>query len=502
MEINQNLQRGCGVLLHISSLATKYSIGSLGENAYKFVDFLKKSVVKYWQVLPLVQTGHGDSPYQSACCNSGNPYFIDLPTLCEQNLITKSELKSEIYVSEKIDFSDLFIKRYKILRTAFSRFNVNDYEFKQFLALKKYDDYALFMAIKAKNNHKAFCFWQDEYKFKNFDAIEKFKIENQNEILFWQFLQFEFWKQWFKLKNYANENGIKIIGDIPLYVAYDSSDVWSQPNLFKVDENLKPIEVAGCPPDYFSKTGQLWGNPIYNWDEMKKDDYAWWINRLNDAECTYDYVRIDHFRGLDRYYSIKSDQKTAEIGEWKEGPKEELFSLAEKKLGKLNFIAEDLGVIDDGVIRLLNNTAFPNMKILLFAFDGNDSNSYLPKNINENSVCYTGTHDNDTVMGFLNSLTRKQFLEFKQRVIKTIKEENIELEIRTKKDICKAFLNISLKCNSILAVIPMQDILFLDNNSRMNTPSTASDNWQFKLEKMPNNKTSEFLHELIIKYNR
>jgi 4-alpha-glucanotransferase len=482
---NVRFERGAGVLCHISSLSGDYGIGTLGKEAYDFVDLLSKYGVKYWQILPLQQTGFGDSPYQSVCCNSGNPYFIDLVDLKNNGLLDEEELNSAKVPVGDVDYVALYNQRYPLLRRAFARFNIKDKDFIDFIESGEYEDYALFMSLKSRYEG-SFSNFPDAYKYKEHLAMYEFRNSvYKTEYCFWLFLQYIFKKQWAKLKAYANKKGIKIIGDIPLYVAYDSSDVWARPELFQLDEDLQPTKVAGVPPDYFSKTGQLWGNPLYNWDAMRAENYEWWIARLAKAQELYDVVRIDHFRGLDRYYAIPADAETAETGEWEDGPKTELFTAAEKSLGKLSFIAEDLGVIDDGVIALRKNTGFPGMKIMMFAFDGNEKNEYLPKYITKNSVTYTGTHDNDTALGFLMNMTEEQFGLLKKSLREALKSEGVYTPIVDRQDAAKAMVMCALFSKSDLAIIPVQDILLLDNSARMNTPSTSEHNWQFRLKTLP-----------------
>jgi 4-alpha-glucanotransferase len=490
-------ERGAGVLCHISSLWGDYGIGTLGKEAYDFVDLLKKYGVKYWQILPIQQTGFGDSPYQSVCCNSGNPYFIDLVALRKQGLLDDEELNSAKLPAGKVDYQRLYNERYALLRRAFARFNIKDKDFIDFIESGEFEDYALFMSLKSRYGG-SFNHFPDAFKYKEHLAMFEFRnAVYKNEYCFWLFLQYTFKKQWIKLKNYANENGVKIIGDIPLYVAYDSADVWARPELFQLDDDLKPTKVAGVPPDYFSKTGQLWGNPLYNWDAMRAENYDWWIGRIAKAQELYDVVRIDHFRGLDRYYAIPASAHTAVDGEWEDGPKAELFTEAEKRLGKLNVIAEDLGVIDDGVIALRKDTGFPGMKIMMFAFDGSDDNEYLPKNINKNSVTYTGTHDNDTALGFLLKLTDDQFKDFKVNLRAALRSEDVYMPIVDRNDAAEGLVLCALNCKSNFAIIPIQDVLGLDNEARMNTPSTSVDNWQFRLTTAPSrNKMANFKNQI------
>ena len=478
--------RGAGVLCHVSSLPNKYGIGSLGKEAYEFVDMLAKYGAKYWQILPLQQTGYGDSPYQSVSCTSGNPYFIDLEDLAKQGLLDEEELKSaQRKLKNDVDYGDLYANRYALLRRAFARFNIKSDDFVAYIGSGEAEEYALFMSLKSRYGG-TFNTFPDAYKYKEHLAMYEFRNSvYREEYCFWIFLQYEFSRQWSALKAYANSKGISLIGDIPLYVAYDSADVWSHPELFKLDEDLNPTAVAGVPPDYFSEDGQLWGNPLYNWDAIRASGYDWWINRIAHAAKMYDIVRIDHFRGLDRYYSVPADAKDAKVGEWLPGPGVELFEAASARLGKLDIIAEDLGVIDEGVIKLLSDCGFPSMKIMMFAFDGEETNSYLPQNIDEQSVVYTGTHDNDTALGFLLKQTDEQFKAFKRGLRAALAYEGAYTPVVDRADAVRALVLTALNARSVIAVIPVQDILCLDNWSRMNTPAVAEGNWRFRLTAMP-----------------
>lgn len=484
MNVNTNA-RAAGILCHISSLPNKYGIGSLGKEAYAFVDFLVKAHVKYWQILPLVQTGFGDSPYQSVCERSGNPYFIDLEQLKDDGLLDENDLICAQMPEGEINYSALYESRYNTLRIAFSRFDISNREFIAFIESGVFEDYALFMSLKSRYSG-SFENFPDAYKYKEQLAMYEFRNSvYEKEYCFWLFLQYEFQKQWLKLRNYANGRGIKIIGDIPLYVAYDSSDVWGRPEIFQLDEELKPTAVAGVPPDYFSKTGQLWGNPLYNWEALKAADYDWWIERIRRAATMYDVIRLDHFRGLDRYYAIPANAETAEVGNWENGPSYALFEQIENRLGRVDFIVEDLGVLDDGVISLRDKTGYPGMKILLFAFDGTEENAYLPDNIAENSISYTGTHDNNTVLGYINGLSEKEFTAFKKLVRKEMKKLELPYPFTTREQTARALCLLSLATKSFLSVIPVQDLLCLDEKSRMNTPSTNGGNWLFRLKEIP-----------------
>ena len=487
-----------GVLCHISSLPGKYGIGSLGKEAYRFADMLARAGVTYWQVLPLVQTGYGDSPYSSVACSSGNPYFIDLVELKKQKLLTAAELKAAERRGN-VAYGALYEERYDLLRKAFSRFHFDREDFRAYVKSGVSEDYALFMTAKTVYGG-TFDEWDEPLKRRDADALERLRTEYHEEYLFWHFLQFEFRLQWTALKEYCNALGVRIIGDIPLYVAYDSADVWANPTLFKLDDELKLSKVAGVPPDYFSATGQLWGNPIYDWAAHEKENYAWWTKRLQDALSTYDVVRIDHFRGIDRYYEIDAGAETAIGGTWEEGPKEKLFKQVK---GRKNIVAEDLGTIDDGVRELLQKTGFPGMKVLLFAFDGNPWNEYLPTNITENSVCYTGTHDNDTVQGYVESLSAEDYILFRSRVAQALADEGILVSLgETGEGISDAFVEMALASKAKLAIIPVQDLLGLDNSARMNVPGRQEGNWQFRLNKFPSRAAMKKLGKFIKKYRR
>lgn len=460
----------------VFSLPTKYGIGSLGKSAYSFVDFLSNSGHTYWQLLPLVQTGFADSPYQSCCSDSGNPYFIDVEILCSKRLLTHREIMTAIDKEKTIDYGKLYVERYALLRKAYSRFDKSRSDFAGFLRKGKYNDYAMYMTLKSKYS-KPWYEWPREYKFRDEEALKKLRKTDKEEYLFWQWLQFEFWSEWKKLKRYANAKGIKFIGDLCLYMAYDSCDVWKTPGNFLLDENLTPTKVAGVPPDYFSANGQLWGNPIYNYEEMAKDGYLWWKNRIDDALSVYDKVRIDHFRGFDRYWAVPYGAETAINGEWYNAPGREIFS----QYTDGSIIAEDLGVIDDGVRDLLRTTGYPGMKVVLFSFDGGDANVYLPWNIDENSITYTGTHDNDTVVGFLKSLDKQQFAFIRDRVRKCLEYYKINKRVSGIESVWDAIMDIAYASKSQLTIVPMQDILGMDNNYRINTPGSTGC-WQTRIK--------------------
>lgn len=495
-------ERSCGILLHISSLPGKYGIGTLGKEAYDFVDLLSCNGVGYWQILPLVQTGYGDSPYQSVFSGSGNPYFIDLKTLADEKLLKRSELSMCRFDGKKIDYSFLYEKKYALLRRAFSRFDRKNEVFQRFIEEGKFQGYALFQTLKGKFGQTSFCDWPQKYKFAREKSLRALERDNREEVEFWLFLQFEFLKQWKALKAYANAKGVRIIGDLPLYVAYDSVDVWLHPQYFKLDSKRRLKKVAGVPPDYFSETGQLWGNPVYNWSRHKKEGYSWWIERLKNAFELYDVVRIDHFRGFDRYYEIDAGEDTAKNGKWVKGPGMDLFAAIRAELGEVDLVAEDLGLMDAGVLRLIRGTGFPGMKVMQFAFDGDPKNRYLPKKIEENSICYTGTHDNDTMVGFLASMDEASRLRFKTSLRKTLKEQGLEQTGSSVKQQAKAVMELVMKCRSYLSILPVQDLLFMGAEARMNVPATKDGNWQFRLGRPVTDKQIALLRSFAEKYGR
>ena len=497
-----NFERGAGVLCAISSLPNKYGIGSLGEEAYEFARLLKKAGVKYWQILPTVHTGFCDSPYQSVCCYSGNPYFIDLKSLYKEGLLDEEELESAEMPEGNIDYSKLYERRYNLLLLAYARFNLKDKEFVEFLDKKEFDDYALFMSLKSRYGGP-FDSFPDAYKFREKIAMLEFRRSVlKSDFLFWQFVQFVYAKQWQKLKTYVNSLGIKIIGDLPLYVAYDSADVWAHPELFKLDRNLKPTLVAGVPPDYFSEKGQLWGNPLYDWEAMASDGFDWWIKRIEKAKNQFDIIRIDHFRGLDRYYAIPADRDDAMEGEWLPGPGIRLFYEIKRRLGDVNIIAEDLGEMDAGVARLMERTGFPGMKVLQFAFDGNPDNPYLPANFGINSVVYTGTHDNNTTLGYLESLDDNEFASFKTQLRAALKSEGVVHPFVTREQATFALNICALASAANIAILPVQDVSCLGSEARMNTPATHEGNWQYRMDKFPTRRAIALLKRGIEQYNR
>lgn len=476
--MEKNKKRGSGILLHISSLPSKYGIGNFGKEAYNFVDFLKKSGQSYWQILPLGQTSYGDSPYQSFSTNAGNPYFIDFDLLEKEGLLKTKEYETIDWGKEniKIDYEKIYNHRYMVLFKASERFDFSNKKYIEFLEKEKLwiEDYALFMSIKFFHKGISWNLWEDNFRFKDKETLDKYKKDNKKDIDFWKFIQFKFYEQWNQLKTYANENGVKIIGDIPIYVAYDSVDVWKNPEYFQLTEKYEPVSVAGVPPDPFSPTGQLWGNPLYNWKYMKKTNYKWWIERMKSASEIYDVIRIDHFRGFDSYFSIPAKDKTAVRGKWKKGPGIKLFKELKKELGELDIIAEDLGFLTPSVIKLLKDSSFPGMKLMQFAFDSREGGDYLPHNYTQNSIAYIGTHDNDTGLGWLETADKKD-IEYMKEYLAT-EENNIEELLW--KIICRTMSTVSN-----ITIIQMQDYLMLGNEARMNKPATLGGNWCWRMEK-------------------
>ncbi|MCR5718271.1 MAG: 4-alpha-glucanotransferase [Oscillospiraceae bacterium] len=466
--------RKSGILLHISSLPSRFGIGRMGRAAYDFVDFLHMSETAYWQILPLSPTSYGDSPYQSFSVYAGNPYFIDFAALEELGLLEHEDYASRLWQREldKIDYDLLYRTNIAVLRRAFRRFR--EKPLRGYNGFKKENahwlgDYALFMALKDEHKGASWDTWEKPLAQRTPAAIEEAKTRLADEIELYCFVQFIFRQQWNSLKKYANDNQVEIIGDMPIYVAYDSADVWCHPELFALDKEKKPIEVAGCPPDAFSPTGQLWGNPLYDWEYHKKTRYEWWISRLKYAASLYDVVRIDHFRGFESYYTIPYGNTDAVIGEWRKGPNKQLFLTAQRELGDLRIIAEDLGFITPGVRRMLDALQYPGMKVLQFAFDSDPANEHLPHNFRTpNCVCYTGTHDNETLKGWL-AASGKKTVKYAKNYLRCKKQQIPDEMVAA----CWASI-------ADTAIAQMQDFLHSEKSGRMNTPSTLGGNWMFR----------------------
>lgn len=474
----QELTRGAGILMPISSLPSNYGIGTLGYEGYRFVDFLKRIGCRYWQVLPVGPTSYGDSPYQSFSAFAGNPYFIDLEYLIQEGLLTDQEVDGlEWQQSEdKVDYARIYQLRFSVLKKAFRRSkHKNSSDFKIFCERNSYwlRDYSLYMAVKNHFDNHEWLLWDEDIKLREPDAIEKYTKLLEEEIDFWEFCQFKFSEQWNRLKTYANSQGIMIIGDIPLYVSADSSDLWVHGDLFELDERKNPINVAGVPPDAFSDEGQRWGNPLYRWDVMEKKDFTWWRERMKTSAALYDVIRIDHFIGVVNYYSIPQESPTAVIGEWRMGPGEKLTKVIMESIGNAKIIAEDLGLITQNVRDLIEKTGFPGMKILQFSLEGPSDHEYLPHNYKStNWVAYTGTHDNETLVGYINNKTDEQ-LEFAFRYY----------NVKSREELPYAMIRALYSSIADVVIIQMQDILQLDNSARMNFPSTIGGNWQWRMTK-------------------
>lgn len=466
-----------GVLLHISSLPSEYGIGTLGKKAYEFVDYLKGAGQSYWQILPVCPTSFGDSPYASYSTFAGNPYFIDLDLLAEEGLLKPEEYQNEVWFEdpENVDYGLMYNTRYPVLKKAVKRFLKNPpAEYVDFIRENRewLEDYALFMALKEVNDGKSWLEWPDEFRLYSKEKAQKWKEDYAEDVNENMVLQYLFTKQWQNLRDYANENGIEIIGDLPIYVAMDSADAWSQPELFMLDENRKPYKVAGCPPDGFSATGQLWGNPVYDWQYHKDTGYKWWIHRIEYLTKLYNVLRIDHFRGFDSFYAIPYGATDACSGVWMEGPGIDLFEKMEEKIGPQKIIAEDLGFLTPSVKQLLKDSGYPGMKVLQFAFDSRDDSSsdYLPFNYPRNSVAYIGTHDNDTIQGWQWNADPHDVALCKDYI-----------DAGSPHDFHWDMIRQLLASKSDTAIVTAQDLLGLGTESRMNIPSTVGCNWKWRL---------------------
>lgn len=490
-------KRSSGILLHISSLPGKYGIGDFGAQAYRFVDFLEMAGQKNWQILPLGVTGYGDSPYQCFSAFAGNPYFIDIEAFIDKGYISERDCENLISSGRQslIDYGQLYSSKISLLKKAFLAAYFTELDVLEKFYEMHYGwlrDFALFMSIKDHQGGRSWQEWDEIYKNYNSPFVKNFENENKNEIYFWVFIQYHFSNQWDNLKNYANSKGIQIIGDIPIYVALDSADVWANTNLFNLDDRLCPITVAGCPPDFFSPTGQLWGNPIYRWDKMKENRYKWWISRIKHSFEVFDLVRIDHFRGFEAYWEIPFESENAINGKWVKGPGMELFIEINNSLGKLNIIAEDLGYLTDDVRKLIKDSGFPGMRVLQFAFDSGEDNEYLPHNYISNCIAYTGTHDNETSTGWFYNAKDKE-REFAGKYLNLSYSEGISFGM---------IRSIWASCAD-MAIAPLQDFLAVDNTGRINTPSTASGNWVWRYdEKMLTEDVAKKISDLTKLYFR
>ena len=474
-------ERKAGVLMPVSSLPSDCGIGTLGAGAYAFVDWLQSAGMKIWQVLPLLPTGYGDSPYQSCASDALNPYFIDFALLVKDGLLEESDYKTVDWFTDerRVDYAKQFAHKIKVLQKAFARFDKEERSWKAFIQEGKYADYALFMSLKTKFHYAPWTGWVEPFRSCQGRGLDGYIAEHKDEIEFWQFTQYIFLKQWNALTSYAHERGISIMGDMPIYVAEDSVEMWKyRRDLFMLDGADSLALRAGVPPDAFSEDGQLWGNPVYDWKKMKKDGYKWWRARIEYAFRLFDIVRIDHFRAFDRFWGVPKYAETAKEGAWLDGPKAALF----KGLENCEIVAEDLGVLDDGVYSLMKKTGYPGMKVFQFAFNGDEENEYLPTNFTDgNSVAYTGTHDNETLRSFLEDMSEGERKEFE----KVFEEQCLALDVpyltETVEDECRSIIELLFASKADKVIVPMHDIVCFGQEARLNAPSTlGNQNWTFR----------------------
>ncbi|MEA4964743.1 MAG: 4-alpha-glucanotransferase [Oscillospiraceae bacterium] len=489
--------RSSGILMHISSLPGPYGIGSLGREAYRFVDFLRNAKQRYWQILPVGPTGYGDSPYQTFCIFAGNHYLIDLDALVEAGLLRKEETTADQWSDrpDRVDYGCLFERRLPVLRKAFARFDRDDAAFAGFVEAERdwLEEYGLYMALKEHFSGQSWTMWPEPIRYRRPEAVKQYRREFQEEIEFHFFLQYEFFAQWKALRRYAYANGVSIIGDVPIYVPLDSSDVWSEPDYFQLDRERRPKFVAGVPPDYFSAGGQLWGNPLYDWERMKKDGYLWWIRRLQAAAGVFDVVRIDHFRGIESYWSVPYGDETARNGVWVKGPGMQLIRAIKRALPELRFIAEDLGFLTPAVIDLVKKSGFPGMKVLEFAFDSREPSDYLPHNYDRKCICYTGTHDNETLVQWA-AATKPEDYAYAVRYLGKREEEPLAM----------AVIRAGMASVAELFIVQMQDWLGLGGEGRMNHPGIVDgNNWRWRAtEEQFSDKLADSIGEMTALYGR
>ena len=488
--------RESGILMHITSLPGAYGVGSMGREAFRFVDFLKEAGQRCWQILPLNPTGYGDSPYQSCSTYAGNPYLIDLDLLVEEGLLTVEDLQGIQWChrEDKVDFGLQYNNRTVVLRKAYARFQGGE-AFDAFCQEngRWLSDFALFMALKERNNGKPWYEWEEALKLREPNALWEARHALQDEIRFYSFVQFLFQQQWVALREYAHNAGIRIIGDVPIYVPMDSVDVWSNPELFQLDASLRPTDVAGVPPDAFTADGQLWGNPLYRWDVMEKNGFAWWISRMAAAEKRYDVVRLDHFRGFEAYWAVPADAPTAKSGHWVKGPGLNFIRKLQSALPNLSLIAEDLGFLTQEVLDMRDEAQLPGMKVLEFAFDSREPSEYLPHTYPMNSVCYTGTHDNMTMRQWFDTAPADAVAYATEYMGLTEAEGLVWGTIRT-----------AMSSVSQLCIVQLQDYLNLGAEARMNFPSTLADsNWTWRAtEGMITAELTEKIHRMTVLYGR
>lgn len=486
------MKRQCGMLMPISSLPSKYGIGCFSKEAYAFIDMLSETSQSLWQILPIGPTGYGDSPYQSFSTFAGNPYFIDLEQLIQEGLLEAKDCDSCDWGSDdtSVEYDKIYNNRFILLKKAYKNYPLkDDAAFWNFYKENYYwvHDYALFMAIKDSKDSKPWSQWEEPIRYKESDAVKHYENLLSDTLLYYVFIQYLFKKQWTRLKNYANEKSIQIIGDIPIYVSFDSVDVWAHPELFQLDQYHMPAAVSGCPPDAFAPEGQLWGNPLYNWNYHKKTNFQWWISRLKMQFELFDIVRIDHFRGFDAYYSIPFGDTTAVNGHWEKGIGLDFFNCIKKELGNVPIIAEDLGYVTDSVKQLLSQTGYPGMKVLQFAFDSREEGCYLPYSYPRNCVVYTGTHDNDTIMGWYD-----KFSDEDRNSARAYLNNYYTPADQVYWDyICCALASVADTC-----IIPVQDYLGLGSEGRINIPSVSSGNWKWRIR--PNAFSQELKDKICL----
>ena len=465
-----DILRSSGILLPVSALPSDYGIGTMGEGAHTFVDFLCDSRQHYWQILPVGHTGFGDSPYQCFSAFAGNPYLIDPLILSQWDYLKKSEVP-QIGRNDKIDYGALYLTRLKLIKKAAERVDVNDSEYAQFERKNSFwlDGYALFMAVKEKNGMKPLKDWDETLRLADADTVDCLCEENRMQIRMWKCVQFLFFTQWANLKRYANARNVEIIGDVPIYVSADSCEMWTQRELFVTDDDGNPALFSGCPPDIYAPLGQLWGNPVFDWTAHRKNGFRWWTERLGFSSEIFDVVRIDHFRGFEDFYAVDAAAQNAVLGEWYDGPSKDFIDAVKKSLPDLRVIAEDLGEITDSVRELLSYSGYPGMKVLQFAFDG-ENNSFLPHNFSRNCVAYTGTHDNPTMKQW-TLIADDNELNLAKRYLNVNKGEDLV-------NACIRALFASV-CDTV--IIPMQDWLNLGSEARINVPSMAFGNWTWRM---------------------
>ena len=489
------MKRACGVLLPISSLPSKYGIGCFSKEAYKWVDQLKDAGQSYWQILPLTPTSYGDSPYQSPSSFAGNPYFIDLEELIEEGLLTKKECDAINWGgnSSYVDYEALSIHRLEVLKKAFEKEDLDKKEdFKKFVKENEswLEDYAMFMAIRPCFDYACWTEWAEDIRKRWGYSVDYYRTTYKEDMDFYKYIQYLFDRQWKKLKAYANENGIEIVGDIPIYVAFDSADAWANPSLFQFDSENNPSAVAGCPPDAFSEDGQLWGNPLYDWNQHKNTGYDWWCRRMEHCFKMYDVVRIDHFRGFDEYYSIPANATSAKEGHWEKGPGMDLFNALKNRLGEKQIIAEDLGLMTPSVEKLLADSEFPGMKVLAFAFDPSGKSGYLPHNYDRNSVVYTGTHDNETLVQWTTGMDKETA---------AFAEKYLNNAATPAKEKYWDYIRLAMMSSSNTCIIQAQDLLGLGAEARMNFPSTMGNNWKWRIDStMLTKEAMEKIYDMAI----